>query len=411
MANGQEFYGQQNVPQPQQQSYQQTQQPQPPYQQAYQQSAQQTQQTAYGQEAYGSTYGMPQDSNQPGQMYGQPYQQPHATNYQQLYQRPLQGAEQQWSPGQPSSPRKKRGKSRIALIILCVVLVLALGMLAYIGFSYWQGRNAYDSIANDHVTIEQTDPYDLASFVVDWDALRAVNPDVVAWIYVPDTNINYPVVWRENDDNYYLYHNFNGYSSPQFAAEFGCIALSGANQPDFSDQINIISGHNMLDGSMFQPFSTFNDPAVFNSHRTIFLLTPKGNFRLNTFALDYIGGWSTVPINFATRQEFKDFVQSCIDNTLVAPEPPAPAVRTINKVFAFYTCDNSNDSYRYFIYANIADYLPLDGGNRAEAMGNRIVTTPEEGAEGTDENGQTDESAEPLQGGAAVDAAVTERIV
>lgn len=413
MTNGQEFYGQQNVPQPQQQPYQQPQQYQQPYQQAYQQPAPQPQQVPYGQQTYQAQapYGTAQ------QAYGQqPYQQqPYAAAGAQAYQQPYQqGGEQAWPPVQPSAPQKKRRKSRILIIILSIVLACTLAALAYIGASYLLGRSAYDSIATDHVELTQSDPYDLASFEVDWDALRAVNPDIIAWIYVPDTTINYPVVWRENDDSYYLYHNFNGYSSPQFAAEFGCIALSGANKPDFSDQINIISGHNMLDGSMFQPFSTFGDSEVFNSHRTIFLLTPKGNFRLNTFALDYVSGSSKVPINFATRAEFKEYLQKCIDDTLVQPDPAAPLVRTINKAFAFYTCDNSNDAYRYFVYANIADYLPLDGGSRAEAMGNRVVTTPEpgsEGAEGTDENAQADEAAEPLEGGAAVDAAVNERIV
>lgn len=413
MTNGQEFYGQPNASQSQQQPYPQTQYSQQPYQQSYQQPVQPAQQVAYGQQAYRTPYDATQQTQQAA--YGQqPYQQSQgATSFQQGAVAYQQGGEQ-WPPVQPSAPQKKRRKGRIAIIILSVVLALALAALAYIGISYWQGRSAYETLATEHVEITQNDPYDLASFVVDWDALRAVNPDVIAWIYVPDTSINYPVVWRENDDSYYLYHNFNGYSSPQFAAEFGCISLSGANQPDFSDQINIISGHNMLDGSMFQPFSTFRDPEVFNAHRTIFLLTPKGNFRLNTFALDYVSGSSRVPINFATRAEFKEYLQNCIDNTLVQPDPAAPFVRTINKAFAFYTCDNSNDAYRFFIYANIADYLPLDGGSRAEAMGNRVVTTPdggEEDAEGIDEDAQAEDPAEPLEGGAAVGAAVTERIV
>lgn len=287
------------------------------------------------------------------------------------------------------------------------MLVLALAALGYIGFSYWNGQNTYNTIATENVQLEQADPYDLASFKVDWDALRAVNSDIIAWIYVPESNINYPVVWRQNDDNYYLYHNFNGYSSPQFAAEFGCISLSGANQPDFSDQINIISGHNMLDGSMFQSFSTFNDAAIFNSHRTIFLLTPKGNFRLNTFAIDYVLGSSTVPINFATRAEFKEYLQKCIDDSLVQPDPPPPLVRTINKAFAFYTCDNNNDTYRFFIYANIADYLPLDGGSKEEAMGNKSAE-PESPAEDGNAEG---EPTGPLEGGDAVGDAVGDRIV
>lgn len=383
MTNGPRSYDQSNQQFSPQQPYQPA---QSPYQQVY------SQQNAY-QQAYQPPYQQPADGA---------YQQPQQFYQPQGYQQAPQG----WPPVQPSGGKSKGRARRIVLIVLCAVLVLALAALGYIGFSYWNGQKTYEAIATDNVQLEQADPYDLASFKVDWDALRAVNGDIIAWIYVPGTNINYPVVWRQNDDQYYLYHNFNGYSSPQFAAEFGCISLSGANQPDLSDQINIISGHNMLDGSMFQPFSTFSDPEVFNSHRTIFLLTPKGNFRLNTFAIDYVLGSSTVPISFATRAEFKEYLQKCIDDSLVQPDPPPPLVRKINKAFAFYTCDNSNDTYRFFIYAYIDDYLPLDGGDKDEAMGNQVEQPQPaqgEGAEG--------EPVQPLEGGAAVGEAAAERIV
>ena len=45
---------------------------------------------------------------------------------------------------------------------------------------------------------------------LDWDALHAVNPDIYAWIYIPGTDIDYPILQNAVDDSYYLNYNMNG---------------------------------------------------------------------------------------------------------------------------------------------------------------------------------------------------------
>lgn len=52
----------------------------------------------------------------------------------------------------------------------------------------------------------------MADLEVDWDALLAINPDTVGWVYVPGTNINYPIVHTDNDETY-LTRDFNGEQS------------------------------------------------------------------------------------------------------------------------------------------------------------------------------------------------------
>lgn len=257
------------------------------------------------------------------------------------------------------SPRRGRA-SRVIFVIALVVFICAVLALGYIFFTYWSQQNAYDQVEKENFSIEEEDAITLADFHVDWDALHAINPDVVGWVYVPNTQVSYPIAYRENDDSYYLYHNFSGEENGQFGAEYGSIFLSGINQPDMRDQVNIIYGHNMLNGEMFSIYADFIDSDVFNANRYAYVLTPVGNYLLEAFAVDEALGYATdIPVaNFETQEEFDEYLQKRIDESVVTPDPPAPPIYDITQVFAFSTCQTANDSYRAVTFYCVKEFLP-----------------------------------------------------
>ena len=259
----------------------------------------------------------------------------------------------------PKPGRRGGGPWRVVFWLALVVLVGSLGALGYIVYTYWDGQQAYDSLATDYFEAP-SDPAAsaLSDFDINWDALREVNPDVVGWIFVPDTKVSYPIVHRDGDDSYYLNHTFGGETTGQFGAEFGCIMLSGENASDFADQVNVVYGHNMADGSMFAQFAKFTDAAAFNEHRTVYILTPAGNYKLSTFAIDRIEETDTSVVvpNFATQAELSSYAQTRMDASLVTPDPASSPASSIGKIFAFSTCDNANDFYRFITFAEVVDY-------------------------------------------------------
>ena len=93
------------------------------------------------------------------------------------------------------------GKSRvwtIVLIVAAIVLAISLGVLGVIGYGYWHGTKVYDDIsATSGLAKEETA---LADMTVNWDALREQNDDIVGWVYMPGTSIDYPIVQGENDE-------------------------------------------------------------------------------------------------------------------------------------------------------------------------------------------------------------------
>ena len=88
---------------------------------------------------------------------------------------------------------------------------------------------------------------------IDFSALDSQNPDVVAWIQIPGTQINYPVV-QGKDNDYYLHRDLNRQKSTA-----GTIFLDYADRADFSSLHNVLYGHHMKNGSMFKDISRYKD--------------------------------------------------------------------------------------------------------------------------------------------------------
>ncbi len=80
---------------------------------------------------------------------------------------------------------------------------------------------------------------------IDFDKLQKINSDVMGWIYIKDTDINYPIM-KSNDNDYYLKRDlYKKYSSA------GSIFMDYENNSDFSDENTIIYGHNLKNKKMF----------------------------------------------------------------------------------------------------------------------------------------------------------------
>lgn len=241
-----------------------------------------------------------------------------------------------------NNKKKKGGPWRIVFWLALLVFIASLVALGAIGYTYWKSQDTYKTIGQEAFNPDDLAGKTLADMTIDWDALRAINPDTVGWIYVPNSIINYPIVHTTDNDKY-LNTNFNGVSDWTTAA--GAIFLSAENRPDFTDSNNVVYGHHMRDGSMFAFFATLQDVPLFNENRTIYILTPQGNYRLETFSIfvcdanDPLG-----QVQFSSTEEVTEYVQNKMDRTTVNPDPSAAQAADIDKVFTFVTCTGFRDA-------------------------------------------------------------------
>ena len=88
------------------------------------------------------------------------------------------------------------------------------------------------------------------------------NPDVYAWISIPGTAIDYPVLQRENDNTYYLDHTIDHEEKTE-----GAIFTENYNNTDFEDPNTVIYGHDMRNGSMFKGLLDYRDKTFFDQNK------------------------------------------------------------------------------------------------------------------------------------------------
>ncbi len=115
---------------------------------------------------------------------------------------------------------------------------------------------------------------------VDFAKLRELNSDIFAWIYVPDTRIDYPVVQSsEGDDYYYIYHNVNKEEDPK-----GAIYTEAANLTNMCDFNEVLHGQSPDDGTMFADLGKFLDRPFFEEHPYIYIYMDGNALIYYTFA-------------------------------------------------------------------------------------------------------------------------------
>ena len=136
---------------------------------------------------------------------------------------------------------------KVIRTIVLIVSVAAFCFAAYKLFDYYsemkKGDDAVDKLKNIAVTEQNT--AEKAPISVDFAALQAENPDIIAWLYSEDTPINYPVV-QSKDNQYYLRRLTDGSYNTN-----GTLFMDYRDAADLSGFNTIIYGHRMKSKAMF----------------------------------------------------------------------------------------------------------------------------------------------------------------
>ncbi|WP_229064745.1 sortase domain-containing protein [Collinsella bouchesdurhonensis] len=167
--------------------------------------------------------------------------------------------------GDNRPPRKQKQILPLIFIIVGIALLLiAGGLFIKAQLGYQEAQSCYKQLEQYAVKGDSGD--DVPS--VDFNALAQINPDIVGWIYVPGTVINYPVVQTSNNTTY-LSRLFDASGNGS-----GTIFMDmDDTAPGLVDEQTTIYGHHMNDGSMFKAIDNTLNQEEFDKIGKVYYIT------------------------------------------------------------------------------------------------------------------------------------------
>lgn len=236
--------------------------------------------------------------------------------------------------GKSGRSGKRRGNvlSNILIAVGVALLLVAGGLFVKAQIGYKKANDYYNGIAE--MAVKDSSGEDGIP-QIDFDALKKESDDIVGWIYVPGTRINYVVAQGETN-NTYLRHLPNGEYS-----ENGTIFMDmdGA-APGMVDQQTTLYGHHMNDGAMFEPIDASMDQKVFDTFKKVYYITPEMTYVLKPmFTMqvqdDYVDARRT---NFDSEKAFTQYLQASLAQAKSSAKDAAAEVEKADKVLTLVTC-------------------------------------------------------------------------
>ena len=182
---------------------------------------------------------------------------------------------------------------------------------------------------------------------IDLDALRKENEDVIGWICIPDTKINYPLLqWTDND--FYLNHTWKQSNNAS-----GAIFMEYQNKPDFSEFNTIIYGHNMRNGDMFGSLHYYRRPNYWKEHPYVYIVNDEGVIRFDVFAAQSASTQSVIyGLGIETDPRKEEFIRFARDYSFFEGDVIPTAE---DRILTLSTCTGAGHANRWVVLSVLND--------------------------------------------------------
>lgn len=235
---------------------------------------------------------------------------------------------------------------KILIIITILACIVSLMIVGYIFIKdYLECNSNNKDIENliDEVFIEDASEEENN---IDWNYLKSINEDIIGWIEIEDTEINYPIL-KDSDNLYYLKHNYLKKYNKN-----GSIFTLDINP--FNDNETLLYGHNMSNGTMFSILGKYLNKDYLLSHQRIKIYTPNKNYEgliFSAYSIEIGTEKNNISsLNFDEKIEYyKKTSQINVNN-----------VEFTNKIIKLSTCSYINNNtrptdQRYYIIATLKE--------------------------------------------------------
>lgn len=255
----------------------------------------------------------------------------------------------------------KKTVNGLHAIVDFIFILIMVFLLLFASWAKWDAQQVYT--AADPVQYLQYKP--TPPYTVSFEELQKINPDVLGWLTVYDTNIDYPVVQDKEGNEYYLDHN------PKKEVEAsGSVFLDYRNNPNFTDFNTILYGHHMAEHKMFGDLDEFLDEDFFNEHEYGNLVFNNQNHGLRFVAMLEVDAYdseiySPRLINSTAREEYINHIYESavyirgVDvsklNAKNVKERQEP-IKASDHLILLSTCSEDITNGRFILVAKMLDH-------------------------------------------------------
>jgi sortase B len=241
---------------------------------------------------------------------------------------------------------RSRGRKKGIYTFLLLVFICTAAFSGYKLYEYMRASQAETQLGEE-LRAEYRQPKPSVAMKDRFEGLRAVNEDIVGWIQVTGSKVDYPVLQARNND-YYLRRN----ALKEYAIH-GSIFMDATSDASANKLQTVIYGHNMKDGSMFGSLSQLKKIEAFEKNPQVIYEYPGGKSTWDIFSVYiYKGGDRFFEFEFASQAEFGRYVQECAERNMHGAQELSeiPA-----RILTLVTCTYEFDNSRLIVHAKPAD--------------------------------------------------------
>lgn len=210
------------------------------------------------------------------------------------------------------------------------------------------GETTQESTTSEEDTELEQKGIDIPQKNLNWQKLKSVNADIYAWLTIPGTDIDYPVLQHPTDDSYYLNYNMNGTRGYP-----GCIYTELANSKDFTDFDTVIYGHNMKNDMMFGELHNYGDQTFFDQNPYLYVYTADKVLVYEVFAAYQTDDTHILGGNdFSTDEGRVSYLETIVKHTQGSPKVREMVQLSVDShLLTLSTCVNEKSDERFLVQA------------------------------------------------------------
>lgn len=278
--------------------------------------------------------------------------------------------------------RRNEDSGNVWKIIFVLLIIACLICVAVVGLFLFKDKKEEQQAEGQHEQLieEVVEPVEEPEVVIenekavlsiDFESLWEINPEIYAWIRIPDTNIDYPILQHADEDqSYYLTRDIYCNTTSE-----GSIYTEYYNSKSFMDPNTILYGHNMKNGSMFHNVRYFAKQDYFDEHQELYIYLPDSILKYEIIACyEYDDRHLLASFDFWDEKIYAEYLKEIMNpRSMSAVVRDDVLLTTADRIVTLSTCVANKPNNRRLLQAVLVEVTEAEYRGQTNDRSNETI--------------------------------------